>query len=120
MAGRRSLRKVQLGREVTPGTECNATVICRGLGTILDNRKIDKVSEDVGIIGGTTRTNTPMKGGSINLTQTPATFEQFLHVLEASIKTATPGADGLGTDYIYTYAVGTTSGNTIKTYTIEG
>jgi len=120
MAGRRSLRKVQLGREGTAGTEVNATVIWRGLGTLLDNRKIDKVNEDVGIIGGTTRTNTPMKGGSINLTQTPATFEQLLHVLEASVKTATPSQDGAGTDYIYTYAVGTTSGNTIKTYTIEG
>jgi hypothetical protein len=120
MAGRRSLRKVQLGRESVAGTEVNATVIWRGLGTLLDNRKIDKVNEDVGIIGGTTRTNTPMKGGSINMTQTPATFEQFLHILEASVKTATPAQDGTGTNYIYTYACPTTSGNTIKTYTIEG
>jgi hypothetical protein len=39
--------------------------------------------------------------------------------LEASVKTATPAADGAGTDFIYTYAVPTTAGNTIKTYTIE-
>lgn len=120
MAGRRALRKVQLGREATAGTEVDATTIWRGIGTLLDNRKIDRVSEDVAIIGGTTRTNTPMKGGSINLTQTPATFEQLLHVLEASVKTATPSQDGAGTDYIYTYACPSTSGNTIKTYTIEG
>lgn len=118
MAGRRSLRRVQLGREVTPGTEVNATSIWRGIGSILDTRKVERVNEDIGIIGGTTRTNQPMKGGSIALSQL-ATFEQFLHILEMSVKTATPAADGAGTDYIYTYAVGTTSGNTIKTYTVE-
>lgn len=118
MAGRRSLRKIQLGRESTAGTEVNATVIWRGIGSILDNRKIERVNEDVGIIGGTTRTNQPMKGGSLAMSQL-ATFEQFLHILEASVKTATPSQDGAGTDYIYTYAVPTTSGNTIKTYTVE-
>lgn len=120
MAGRRSLRRIQLGREVTPGTEVNCTDKWRGIGTILDNRKIERVNEDVGIIGGTTRTNQPMKGGSLSMSQTPATFEQLLHVLEASVKTATPAQDGAGTDYIYTYACPTTSGNTIKTYTLEG
>src|SRR3989337_3944885 len=47
-------------------------------------------------------------------------FELFLDVLEMAIKTATPSQDGAGTDYIYTYAFPTTSGNTIKTYSIEG
>jgi hypothetical protein len=120
MAGRRSLRKIQLGRESTAGTEVNATDKWRGIGTILDNRRIDRVNEDIGIIGGTTRTNQPMKGGSLAMSQSPATFEQFLHILEASVKTTSPSQDGAGTDYIYTYAVPTTSGNTIKTYTIEG
>lgn len=117
--GRRSLRKVQLGREVTAGTEVDATDLWRGLGTLLDNRKVDRVNEDIGIIGGTTAVNTPMKGGTINLTQL-ATFEQLQHVLEASIKTVSGVQDGTGTDYIYTRTLGTTSGNSIKTYTIEG
>ena len=120
MAGRKSLRRLQLGREVTPGTEVNATVVWNGTGTILDNRKIERINQDIGIIGGTTLTNQPMKGGSLNMLQSPATFEQLLHILEASIKTATPSQDGAGTDYIYTYACPTTSGNTIKTYTLEG
>lgn len=119
MAGRKALRFIQLGREVTAGTEVDATTRWRGIGTILDTRKIERVNEDVAIIGGTTRTNQPMKGGSLAMSQL-ATFEQFLHILEASVKTATPSQDGAGTDYIYTYLCPSTSGNTIKTYTIEG
>lgn len=120
MAGRRALRKIQLGRETTAGTLVAASTIWRGYGTILDNRTVVRVSEDVGIIGGTTRTNTPMTGTGLAMDSVQATFEQFLHILEASVKTATPSQDGAGTDYIYTYAAPTTSGNTIKTYTIEG
>ncbi len=120
MAGRRSLRKLQFYREATPGTTSSATYIFRGIGTILDNIKVDRVSEDIGIIGGTTRTNVPMKGGTLAISQTPATFEGILHILEMCIKTATPSADGAGTDFIYTYAFPTTSGNTVKTYSIEG
>jgi len=120
MAGRRALRKLQFYREATAGTTSAATYIFRGIGTILDNIKIDRVSEDIGIINGTTRTNVPMKGGSLAISQTPATFEGILHILEMAIKTATPSQDGAGTDYIYTYAFPTTSGNTIKTYSIEG
>lgn len=120
MAGRRSLRKIQWGRESTAGTNVAATYIFRGVGTIKDDIKIDRVSQDIGIVGGTDEVNIPMKGGTLAISQTPAAFETFLHVLEASIKTATPSQDGTGTDYIYTYALPTTSGNTIKTYSIEG
>lgn len=120
MAGRRSLRRIQIGRETVAGTAVAATAIWRGKGTILDTRSQERVSEDVGIIGGVDTVNQTMLGGTLAMTQTPASFEQFLHVLEASVKTATPSQDGAGTDYIYTYALPTTSGNTIKTYTIQG
>src|SRR3990172_5928405 len=120
MAGIRSLRKTQLGRETDAGTAVAATDIWRGIGMILDNIQIQRVSEDVGIVSGTTRTNIPMKGGSLALGQTPASFEQFLHILEMSIKTVSASQDGAGTDYVYTYAFPTTAVNTIKTYTIEG
>jgi hypothetical protein len=120
MAGRRALRKVQLGRETTAGTNVAATSVWRGTGTILDTRAQQRVSQDVGIIGGTDEVNQTMLGGTLNVSQTPATFEQFLHILEMSVKTATPAADGVGTDFIYTYAMPTTSPNTIKTYSIEG
>jgi len=120
MAGRRALRKLQFWREASAGTSSAATYVFRGIGTILDNIKVDRVSEDIGIIGGTTRTNVPMKGGTLAISQTPATFEGFLHILEMGVKTVSGVADGAGTDYIYTYALPTTSGNSIKTYSIEG
>jgi hypothetical protein len=120
MAGRRSLRRVQLGRESTAGTGVVATSLWRGKGTILDTRSVDRVSEDVGIIGGTDDVNTTMLGGTLALTQTPGIMEQFLHILEMSVKTATPAQDGVGDGYVYTYAFPTTAANTIKTYTIEG
>lgn len=110
MAGRRSLRKIQIGRESTAGTAVAATSVFRGVGTIKDDLQVQPVSQDVGIVGGTDEVNTPMKGGTLAFSQTPAMFELFLHVLEASVKVATPAADGAGTDYIFTYAFPTTSG----------
>jgi hypothetical protein len=120
MAGRRSLRKLQFWQEASAGTTSSATYVFRGIGTILDNIKVDRVSEDIGIIGGTTRTNIPMKGGSLAISQTPATFEGLLHILDMTVKTVSGSADGGGSDYIYTFALPTTSGNTIKTRSIEG
>jgi len=119
MAGRRALRKIQLGRENTAGTLVAASTIWRGKGTILDNRTVVRVPEDIGIIGGTTRTNQPMKGTGLSMDAVQATFEQFLHLLEASVKTVAGSQDGAGTDYIYSYGVPVTAGNVTKTYTIE-
>src|SRR3990167_9372024 len=96
MAGRRSLRKLQFYREATAGTTSSATFIFRGIGTILDNIQVQRVSEDIGIISGTTRTNVPMKGGTLAISQTPATFEGILHILEMAIKPAPPPAAGPG------------------------
>jgi hypothetical protein len=120
MAGRRSLRKIQIGRESTAGTNVAATYIFRGVGTLKDDIKIDRVSQDIGIVGGTDEVNNSMKGGTLSVSQTPAAFETFLHILEASVKTVSGVADGAGTDFIYTYALPTTSGNTTKFYSIEG
>lgn len=122
MAGRRTLRRIQFGRESVAGTEVAATYKYRGKGTILDNAVVEKINADIGIVGGSTDlTNIPMKGGGLALGPDLASFEQMLHILEMSIKTATPSIDGTGNDpYIYDYTFPTTSGNTIKTYTVEG
>lgn len=118
--GSRFLRKIQLGRESTAGTAVPATTYYRGQGMIEDKREIKNAAEDVAILSGTDRTYTPRYAAELVMTPVEATFEQFLHLLEASVKTATPTQDGAGSDYISTYALPTTAAPTIKTYTIEG
>ena len=120
MAGVKALRKIQLGREVTPGTAVVATTLWRGLGTIKDARTIEMVDEDIGLLINTNRSYIPKYMAEISMESVPATFQQLLHLFEAGIMTASPVADGAGTGFIYTYNVPTTSIPTIQTYTIEG
>ncbi len=118
--GIKPLRKLQLGRESVVGTEVAATTIWGGTGTIQDNQEVVFVEEDVGTLQSQGRVYIPKVEGALSLEETPATFEQFPHILEMGIKTDTPAQDGAGTDYIYEYAWPTTAKPTIKTYTIEG
>lgn len=119
MAGRKSLSKVQVGRQSAFDSAAAATTILRGSGRILDKRVVERVPEDIAIIGGTDRTNTPMTGGGLAWSQT-STFEQILHFLEAGIKTVSGVQDGAGDGWIYTYPFPTTAANAIKLYSIQG
>lgn len=118
--GVKALRKIQLGRETTPGTAVAATSIWRGLGVLSDDRETVFPEEDVGILGGVDRAYVPKLAASLSMGSVEATYQQILHLLEAGILTATPTADGVGTDFIYEYPFPTTSLPTIKTYTLEG
>ena len=121
MAGIKALRKLQFGRETTAGTITTPTFIWRGMGTIADTREVKFPEEDIGYLGGTTRSYTPQLSGELLIESVPATFEMFPHLLEMGIKTATPSIDGTtGSGYIYAYTLPTTAAQTIKTYTIEG
>lgn len=114
-------QKLQLGKETTPGTAVAATTIWRGPGgTLDDTRTINRASEYVGLAMPTNRIYTPKYAAALAMASTEATFEQLPYILEAGIKAATPAQDGSGDGYVYEYALGTTSANTIRTYTIEG
>jgi hypothetical protein len=119
--GEKWAHKIQLGRESTAGSAVAATAIWRGAGGALqDTRTIEMVDELIGIAMPTTRNYTGQLAGALSMAETPATFEQLIHILEAGIKTVGTGAaDGVGTGKIYAYPVGMTSVNTLKTYTIE-
>ena len=110
--------KVQLGREVTPGTPVNATVIWRGgFSAIADERQREIVDEQIGVLVNAERVYDKSYLARLAMPATPLTFEQVPHLLEAGIKTATP--TGVG-PYVYAYAIPTgNTVNTIKTYTIE-
>ena len=120
MAGSRALRKLQFGGETTAGTAVAATTIWRGMGVIKDNREIIFPEEDVGILGGTTRSYEARYWSELSLDSVEATFEQLPYIFEAGVSEETPTQDGAGSGYIYAYASPTTAQNTIQTYTWEG
>lgn len=121
MTGIRKLRKIQLGQETTAGTQVSGTTLWRGTGTIEDNLELIFPEEDIGYISGVDRTYIPKKEALLELEETPATFEQIVHILQMGIENVSPSADGSGSDYIFTYPLATTSATGVpETYTIEG
>ena len=118
MAGIKALRKIQIGREGTAGTECDATVLWRGTGTIEDGLTMVFPDEDIGYISGVDRNYIPKVEGLLSMDETPCTFEHVCHILEAGVKTATVATSGGGQQYVYIFP--TTAVNTIKNYTVEG
>lgn len=121
MPGRKKLRRVQFGREVTPGTAVAATAIWRGTGLLEDAREVEEVEEEVGILGGTDRTNIPMLLGKLKLDPIAATFEQLQYLYALGLGGPTTGsADGVGSNRIYTTPVPTTSAPACVPYTFQG
>ena len=121
MAGIKSLRKIQFGKETTSGNAVAASTIWRGTGTIEDQRELVFIEEDVGVLQRTDRSCTPKLLGAITLEDTPATFEQLPYILEAGIDLVNTGAtDTSGSGKIYTYTWPTTQATTLRTFTIEG
>jgi hypothetical protein len=118
-SGVKNLKKVQLGRQ-TNNTAVAATTIWRGPAmTVKDDRVQVRPKEDVGVSSLTNRAYTPKLLGSIAFPSTEATFQQIQHFLEGGVKTVTPVADGVGTDFINSYPLPHIDQNTTKLYTIE-
>ncbi len=118
--GVKSLRRIQIGKEATAGTQVLATTIWRGEGTMQDDSKIVLPNEDVGVMMGTDRNYIPMQGGTLTLSATPATFEQLPYLAEMGIMgVATGTVDGAGSGYIYSYLIPTTAQRTINNYSTE-
>lgn len=122
MAGSRALRKLQLGHETTgaAGTPVAATAKWRGMGTIKDNREVVFPQEDVGYLGGTSRSYIARYWSELSMPEVEATFEQIGYIFHAGISNASGSADGTGSGYIYEYIAPTTAQNTHGTFTIEG
>jgi hypothetical protein len=120
MAGSKALRKLQIGVESTAGTPVAATTIWRGMGTIKDNREVVFPEEDVGILGGTTRSYIARIWSELSMPAVEATFEQLPYAFEAGVAAEVGTQDGAGTGYIFNYLAPTTAQNTTNTYTIEG
>lgn len=118
MAGVKKLRKIQLGKETTGGSKVDATTVWRGTGTIEDGLVVMFPEEDVGYLSGLDRACIPKVEAHLSMDETPATFEQSIHIFNAGIVTVSAVDDGTGKKYVYTFP--TTSESAIKTYTLEG
>ena len=120
MAGVKALRKIQLGLETTSGTPVLASATWRGLGTLEDTTVVTFPEEDVGILSGTDRAYIASEGGSLEMEDVEATFEQLPYIFEAGVKAVNTGVtDTAGSGKVYTYPLPTTAANAINTYTIE-
>lgn len=108
----------QLGRETTLGTAVAATEIWRGtFGGFKDDRTRMVVEEDIGLAAASDRMVDTYYAGSLPVNDTPANVEQLCHLLEASIKAATPSGAG---PYVRTYEYPVDgSANTLKPYTLR-
>jgi hypothetical protein len=122
MSGIKALRKIQLGKEATPGTQVVATAVYRGTGSLEDQRKMAFPNENIGlIVPSDAEEFTSQNLAEVTLGPDEASFEQLPYFLEAGIKKlAAPVADGGGTGKIYSYPLSLTSQNTIQALTIEG
>lgn len=122
--GIKALRKVQIGQEASLGGSTDiASTIWRGMGTLQDNRETTFPEEDIGILGGTTRSYVAMTGGEIGL-EGDATFEQLPYIFNAGIYNTTATTD-TGSGYIRTWTVQNASTDPIsstdlQTLVIEG
>lgn len=120
-AGIKALRKIQFGMEETAGTAVVCSTIWRGEGVLVDDRAIEMPAEDVGAYESYGRTYIPKLGAHIELSETPATFEQLPLLLELGVKAVTTGVvDTGGSGYVYAYPRPITAANTLLTATIEG
>jgi hypothetical protein len=111
-----SMNKIQLGRETTFGTAVAASTIWRGPFAMLEDaseRVI--VEENVGTLVQAERSYDSKYMARLAMPATELTYEQFPHILEAGVMTATPSGS-------YTRAYLYPTNNTVPTpkpYTIE-
>jgi hypothetical protein len=114
----RALRKLQLGQEVTPGVLVSATTVWGGPSeSIEDDRDIVWVKQDIGRLSPGLRTYTSRVGALYDMPETEATYEQLVHILQASFGTSAATNDGSGR--VRTYSLATSVAVQPKTYTLE-
>ena len=114
-----SANKIQLGAETTAGTAVAADIVWRGPATDIEDTQVvvrPGEQENVGLLVPTDRAYIAQVSAACSIPETEATYEHLPHILAAGIKNASPSGAG---PYTYSYSPGTSSANTIKTYTIE-
>jgi len=121
MAGIRALRKIQLGLEATntPGAAVVADTIWRGTGTLEDQRETVFPEEDVGFVGGVDRSYVPRLAAALDMDEVEATYEQLPILLTCCFSEDADPTSTDGSGQVYSFAMSTSTTNTINTATIE-
>jgi hypothetical protein len=123
MPGRKPLRRIQFGLEVTPGTPVAATARMRWNGGMLDDQQeLVFPPELVGVFGGTDRSFIQSITAALDVADTPITPEQLPYLLAMLYGGPTTGAaDGSGsTGFQYVTAIPVSSVPANTSYTVEG
>ena len=120
MAGITALKKIQLGKETTPGTAVAAAVVFRGKANIKDAREFGRAAEDIGQLLPKNRLYEKSRLGLLTMPDQEATFEFLPYILAAGVENVVTGAaDGTGSGKIYEFNQGVTEVHTPRTFTIE-
>jgi len=117
------LRKIQFGKEGTAGTATAATTVMAwpAGATLNDERELVLYDQAIGQAMPVAGSYQPSMMATVEVPDTPATFEQLPYWFEGGIrKVTTPTADTGGSGQIYSYAYANTAAPTIRTFTIEG
>ena len=118
----KALRQIQLGKETTAGTATVATVQWAGNGVLKDDRTITPLEYDDGFLPEQSLNYIPNAGATLEMEDTPATFEHLPYILAASVEATITGAADAGTGatgLIYQYDMPTSAAQTPKTFTVE-
>lgn len=116
------LRRVAFAKESTVGTaNTTPTSIWRAKSKGIESKQvIDFVEEDVGIIGGTNRSNSPSVMATLDLPDVAATFEQFAYFPAWAFGGPVTGTNDTGTGAtgkIYQTSIPTTGTPSPVSYT---
>lgn len=115
----KQLKRIQIGKESQLGTEVDATTFLAMEASLNDESEIEYPPEEVGIISGRGRSYVPKKDASIELSETPATFEQLSYLLNMAVLGVAGVKDGAGSGYVYTHTLPFNAVQAPYTYTFE-
>jgi hypothetical protein len=120
--GIKALRRIQLGKETTAGTNAVATAIWRGMGMGQDTRETTFVEEDIGLLGDALRTYVAKTGGEVTF-EGIASFEQLGYFFQSGFYATSPTTDA-GSAKIWTWNIQDASTDPIattdlQTFTVE-
>lgn len=121
--GRKSLRRLQIGRENPSGTSQGATIRLRFADAVIEDAlELQELEEQIGIIGGVDRTAIVKTGSKISVGSQPISFEQIPYILAMSLGCSTTATLSATTsnDRVFAVSLSTSTVATPITYTFEG